>query len=179
MKNYYFLDYDNASFVNDKFIPYACVPDWWFLYKVDTSVLSTQALNYLDLIKVSPFKKFNFFVGNPNAKSDIHLDGKDTSYAINYSWGSSNSIMRWFSTKDAGRPTQTSAATPYINFKNCKMDLIEQVSVPNNKLILVRIDIPHDVINYSDNPRYCISIRGNPKLEWSEAVQYFSKHISS
>lgn len=181
MKNYYILDYNksfiNESFINESFTTSNHGPSGWITNNVSpVQALSTDGLSYLNTIGFSP-RAANFFVGLPNRTCDIHTDGKISSYAINYIWGNSSSTMRWFHTDDSGEVKYTTANTPYIIFNNSQVELIEEVKIPHNTLLLVRINIPHNVTNHSKEPRYCLSLRGNPSISWDDAVNYYSKNF--
>lgn len=128
-----------------------------------------------------PFDSFNLFIGPPKFNSTIHIDNREQSYAINYIWGDSESKMRWFIPKERETPTTliTTAGTDYMTYNDNQVELIEEIDIPKNTLLLVRTDIPHQVINYSDHKRYCVSVRGRPIFTWDQAVSYFQSIIST
>lgn len=178
MKNYYILEY-NKSFINESFAVSDHITGSWITNKVSLiRSLSIDGIKYLNSIGFFPRSTVNFFVGSPNHTSDIHIDNKMTSYAINYIWGDSSSTMRWFNTNEVGIVKYTTANTPYEVFNDSQVELIEELEIPHNTLILVRIDIPHNVTNHSNEPRYCMSLRGNPSLNWDDAVNYYNKNFA-
>ena len=85
--------------------------------------------------------------------------------------------MRWYRPLSAGEDILTTANTSYTSFKEDQTELIEELEFPKKKLILVRIDIPHSVENYSNEKRLCLSIRGYPILKWHDAVEFFKDYI--
>jgi hypothetical protein len=181
MKNYYVLDY-NDSFLKTQLDLPICNRGVWQTTKVNpNNVLCDRGLEYINKIGIKIFPTINLFVGPSNFKTEIHIDNLFQSYAINYVWGGSKSTMRWFDIVDnaIGESEITTANTGFIKYDSNQVCLIEEIEVPQNKLILVRIDIPHQVINYSNHTRYCLSLRAQPILSWDNIVTYFKSHIAT
>jgi hypothetical protein len=178
MKNYYILNY-NDQFINKNINCFTNRPSEWSTKKMDPqTTISASGLKFLEHIGVN-ISVINFFIGPPNYSTDIHMDGPYPSYALNYMWGESNSTMRWFkklNIDSSGSSQKTTDNTEYSRFESDEVELIEEVTVPVKTLMLVRINIPHQVINGS-NRRYCISVRCNPFLGWEYVPEYFQKHI--
>jgi hypothetical protein len=179
MKNHYILEY-NDIFINNQLRINNSNPNSWQTLKVSsTNSLSQNGLKFLLQSGLVPSFNFNLFIGPPNFDTTIHVDNLSQCYAINYIWGESKSKMRWFELKDNESPvsSRTTAGTSYMTYNNHQVNLVEEIEVPNNTLILVRIDIPHQVSNYSNNRRYCLSVRGSPVMKWEDAVRHFSPHF--
>lgn len=177
MKNHYILKY-NDSFINNNIDLTNTKPNSWETIKTNMlSSLSLEGSRFILGAGVRP-DIINLFIGPPNFSSDIHIDSTKQSYAINYIWGDSVSKMRWFELlHDVPKPALTTSGSGYLAYTIDQVNLIEEIEVPKNTLMLVRTDIPHQVINYSNNKRYCLSVRGNPTLQWRDAVDYFKAYI--
>jgi hypothetical protein len=179
MKNHYILEY-NDIFINNQLRINNNKPDSWQTLKVNSAnSLSQNGLKFLSQLGFIPSFNSNLFVGPPNSDTTIHVDNLSQCYAINYIWGESKSKMRWFKLKDNVSPTlsRTTAGTGYMAYNINQVNFVEEIEVPNNKLILVRIDIPHQVSNYSNSKRYCLSVRGSPMMKWEDSVRHFSPHF--
>lgn len=182
MKNYYFLDFkdqfikDDIEIVNDR-------PDVWQTSSVSVKEFVTPSgLNFLKKIRIFPNQLVNFFIGPPNSSTDIHIDTPSHpgphSYAINYVWAKSGtSKMKWFKSTAPGQKNYTTSNLLFHSFSINEVELIEEIEVPVKTLMLVRIDVPHLVENYSVDKRYCLSIRGLPYLEWEDISKYLSSYI--
>lgn len=154
-----------------------------------SSVLTKQAQEYLNKIQIYPSQECRIFVGAPNSKMAIHIDDwrepgiSDFHYAINFVWGSTNSSMSWYSIRNnqQGSLQHVNPTVQYnrttVFFSDDQVDLLDQVVTPVNRLFLTRIDIPHSVINHSDQYRLCLSIRADPKLDWDKIINYLTTEI--
>jgi hypothetical protein len=114
------------------------------------------------------------FRGNKNQFMDIHCD-RGPSWGINLVWGASHSDMVWY---EPFNDTATDNAMCSVGSEYQKYDpeqCCELERTSSHGPMLVRIDIPHNVINYDkDNYRWCLSIRDlNNKWTWDEAVEHF------
>jgi len=179
MKNHYLLNY-NDSFISKHIDLTNDKPDIWETVKVNTiNSLTKNGLQFLLQTGLRPFSKFNLFIGPPDFDSAIHIDSLSQSYAINYIWGDSESKMRWFDiiSNEPHNPGVTTAGTNYMKYNDTQVKLIEEINVPKNTLILVRTDVPHQVINCSNSKRYCLSLRGSPVLKWENAVEHFRPYF--
>ncbi len=185
MKNYYILDY-TGIFVNNYIKLSNEKLDKWKVMKVSrANSISQDGLKFLLKTGLKPYDP-NLFIGPPCSSTDIHTDTLTQSYAINYIWGESKSKMSWYDIKANTSSVPrvfiaTSGTTTkninYLPFRDNQVKLIEEVHVTNNTLMLVRIDIPHRVTNYSNATRYCLSVRGSPTLKWEDAVEHFKPYF--
>ena len=181
MKNCYVLNY-HETFLSTQIDLNQNQLDSWKTIKVNLNEsVCNQGLEYIKNTGLIPMSLVNLFIGPPNYETTIHIDNLIQSYAINYVWGESNSVMRWYQTNNntIGKTKKTTAGTNYTKYDRDQVFLIEEIEIPKNKLILIRIDVPHQVINYSDHYRYCLSIRFHTKLKWNDVVRYINKHIES
>lgn len=178
MKNHYILKY-NDSFINDHIDLTNNYPSSWETIKVKPyNSLTPNGFKFILETKMLPGIS-NLFIGPPSMTSAIHIDSLTQSYAINYIWGEGESKMKWFNIRDNETPKSalTTAGTDYQIYDDTQVNLIEEIDVPKNTLILVRTDVPHQVINCSNSKRYCLSLRGAPVFKWEDAVKHFDPHI--
>lgn len=128
----------------------------------------------LPLERVQIFTKPNFW----NFKN-AHIDSGKI-YALNVVYVhtgkiSKPSYMEWFDIVHQSSKKETlltMANTPYLDYKENEIQLIETQCL-DNKLSLVRVDIPHRVIT-GFNHRTCFSFRFIDKFKsWEEVKQYF------
>jgi hypothetical protein len=179
MKNHYILNY-NDIFINKHINLNNKKADSWETVKVNVAnTISQNGLKFLLQSGFVPFVNFNLFIGPSNFNTAIHIDNLTESYAINYVWGDSKSKMRWFelTSNEPYQPSITTSGTNYMIYNDTQVKLIEEIEVPCNTLMLVRIDVPHQVINYSTSKRYCLSVRGSPILKWEDAVEHFRPYF--
>lgn len=178
MKNHYIIKY-NDSFINSNIDLTNNYTIGWETIKVKSfESLSINGLKFILQTKMIP-RNNNLFISQPNMTSSIHIDGLSQSYAINYIWGEGESKMRWFelNSDEPHKPAVTTAGTDYMIYNDNQVKLTEEIIVPKNTLILVRTDVPHQVVNCSNSKRYCLSLRGNPILKWEDAVEHFRPYF--
>ncbi len=179
MKNHYILNY-NDSFINKHIDLTNNTPNSWATIKVNAvESLTSNGLQFLLQTGLRPLNKINLFVGPPEFDSAIHVDDLLQSYAVNYVWGDSVSKMRWFEliSVTSGTLALTTSGTNFTIYNKSQVKLIEEIDVPKNTLMLVRTNIPHQVSNYSNVKRYCLSARGSPTLKWEDAVEHFRPYF--
>ena len=177
MRNFYVLKFDQ-NFILDNINISSQFTNCWETVKIPINkIASSEGINFINQLRITPSPLVNLFIGPPNSKTSIHHDSVHQSYAINHVWDDTRSIMRWYKQLSQGESNLTTANTPFTSFKEDQVELIEELEFPKNKLILVRIDIPHSVENYSNEKRLCLSIRGIPTLKWHDAVSFFKDYI--
>jgi hypothetical protein len=83
--------------------------------------------------------------------------------------------MSWWKPKDNIELSteMCSIGSPYAKYDPQDCELIDTVELAGPTL--VRIDIPHNVVNHDkDNYRWCLSIRDlSNKWTWEQAVEHF------
>lgn len=104
-------------------------------------------------------REVQMFSTRPNTTTGIHIDGHEitSKSAINYVVNG-HGLMKWYRlTNNKTTISETSAGTGYMSFSK---DICEEIDSLNiNKLTLVEVCQPHNIVNLSDNFRYCFSIR--------------------
>lgn len=149
----------------------------WPLKTVEPHNIGPKMIKFLEELNLSPVDRSCFFVGSPNTIQTIHKDIKK-GWAINFIKNWENTTMKWFSLKDptANPPIKlTNAGTQFQSFPLTSLNFVDSASF---ECALVRIDIPHQVINRSlDKYRYCYSVRVKPMIEWEEALELFKPWV--
>lgn len=143
--------------------------------------LSDRFLDFFSENEFFPLRGFLFYCP-PNSSSSIHIDGdyeKSRPFALNIAWGSTKSSMQWYNIKDKTVDyieSHTQANSPYLQFNNDQVDLIEQTTI--DTISLVRTNIPHRIINYDTlKGRHCLSIRIDNIKTWEEAIIKFKQYL--
>ena len=108
-----------------------------------------------------------FFITGQHGALPIHIDGDEHHHkflALNLPvLNCSNSQMQWW---DQVELTASETNYQYSNFKIPIYDSDNKVLIHSLELIgphLVRVDIPHNVVNYQDQPRAIFSMRFKPE----------------
>lgn len=140
----------------------------WQTIKVDPyQYLTNSAINFVQKLELNLLPYANFFIGQANSVSDIHID-INSDFALNYVWGADDSTMHWFEIINNKKQLAfTSAGTPYLRYSN---DQVNELAVANlsNNLFFARVNVPHQVKNNSSSLRYCLSLRFKPSLSWDQ-----------
>lgn len=156
MNHYEIGDYNplDANFsIPQEFVPIRRYPP--------EAVLSTHAIEKFERLGIS-LRKVQLFTTKPLTVTGIHIDGHsvtESKSAINYVI-SGIGTMKWYSLKNTNTvKMETPAGTGYlpVDPKDCE----ETDSVNLNKLTLVEICQPHNIINNTEQFRHCFSIRYN------------------
>lgn len=161
-----------------------------------SSMLTDDAKDWLRKVGIGPGRENDssrIFETKPNYACNIHNDGSYNSgeltfynrWSINYVWGGCrNGDMVWFKelpelTKEYFKENTTLGHKPQI-YDPSKLIEIERNNFIGG-LALVRIDIPHQVINHDPEfSRWCISIRTGviKDASWEDSVDYFKEHLN-
>lgn len=149
--------------------------------------LTDEAIKFIRSIGIQDQVWFNnqlqpnhvtVFRGMKDTFMDIHCDRGPT-WCINYAWGSVSSEMMWWKPHDniALDSEVCSVGSEYMKYDPAQCDLIEKSACLGP--VLVRIDAPHNVVNYdANNFRWCLSIRDLAnKWTWEQAVEHFRPWI--
>jgi hypothetical protein len=177
MNNYYPINFNKPVIVENFKQNNYTSGDGWLTHKFPNkeAILSPNMIDFLSPLDIPLF--VNLFYGHPASSTHIHVDGHAGGWAINYAWGSSNSVMRWYSINKGSIPklAMTTANTPYFFYTSDQVEVIEETEIKG--LSLVRTNVPHSVHNYStDSGRWCLSIRSRVK---SNILEKLSPYIVS
>jgi hypothetical protein len=182
MKNYYRLNlpFDNPLKPGFTFPSIENIkPPWQTFIIPSASSLSKELYNWFKLIKSVPNQP-HLFYGFPNEQCLIHMDGiaHPETAAINwvYSLDNSKSEMIWYDALEEGNiEVIEKTSREHIYWNKSQVKEIERYSIRSPTL--VRTDIPHNVINNSDTPRWCVSIRFRPLKSWDSIVEMLQDYI--
>ena len=147
--------------------------DTWY---VDPTVMFKQ--DWLDMMATVglPVRQILMFYRpawfqHYHAHIDLHGHDDIEIAALNWVLGGRGSEMRWYDIpEEPFNRSYTGRGIPYIQFP---IDNLKEACRSNigNGLSLVRVDVPHAIF-VGDEPRWCISLRGNSKYpSWAEAVE--------
>jgi hypothetical protein len=184
MKNFYTLDFDSCIEENllKSFLP---MSNSWHLQSLTLDRFkNSNILEYFKKINFIPYDSVNFFTGPGHQSTRIHSDNGPTcniTYALNYIWGSdkNSSYMNWYSiNENALRKVNKTSTDKFFYWYNEHDSVeIERMNDTYHRLILVRVDTPHKIVNNSDNYRYCLSFRGQPVETWDNILKHFRSFI--
>jgi len=144
---------------------------------ISVDIFKTEFLSYLKTRNIAVGNSNVLFYTPPNGHLGIHIDGTrlHNRSMLNYAWGSSNHSMSWYELKMGVNLESKS-------FTNGD----EYISIPENSVTkicdhtvgyptLVKVGIPHSVVNYSDTGRWCLSIDlkvdGSPGIDFDQAIE--------
>jgi hypothetical protein len=121
-------------------------------------VLTDKAINKLTKLGFV-LREIQMFSTLPRTVTKIHIDGNSfaSKSAINYVVNGIGS-MNWYRLLNSNtKYSVTEAGTGYMPFNVNDCEKIDSVNL--NKLTLVEVCVPHNIVNDSDEYRYCFSIR--------------------
>jgi hypothetical protein len=191
MKNHFRLNFNfqplNPQFVFPKVRDFSKSPadNWQLSIHKAEEMLSTECLDFFRSLDLEPWNP-HLFCGGPSYSSTIHIDGEGLGsgplWAINWIYGSNNSVMTWYKPIQPGSAKKTPSNTTQIIFTEDQVEAIDILEFDQNNCgpILVRTDIPHKVVNHDlNNPRYCLSVRfKQTKINnWFSAIKYFRPYL--
>jgi hypothetical protein len=178
MKNYFLLNYSGTFAKYDTIpeLPDVSIP--WYLTGVRVrDCITAEALNFVkDTLKITPTHRASLFRGEENSETSIHKDS-DACFALNYVWGDTESKMTWYRPIGPGTQSLTTTNTVFTSYKREEVEYVEELNVPNNRLILVRVDVPHHVVNFTNKKRYCLSLRSNIIIPYETIVEQLTPYL--
>ncbi len=132
--------------------------------------LSTRARDKFQLLGFD-LREVQLFTTPPRTVTRIHIDGNEfiSKSAINYVVNGPG-LMKWYKLKNKINWTRTTeAGTVYMPFESENCIETDQLSI--TKLTLVEICQPHNIVNDTDDYRYCFSIRYHNKSDFSSILE--------
>lgn len=167
---------------------------WQWVWQDIENYVTEEGIAFLKSLGVTEMKS-QVFKGLPKQKTTIHTDSKvnddnslytRTCWGINFAWNAEDSEMMWYKPLTTKITTSHGSGENDINyniFDEGDVEVIEKTILTG--LTLVRIDIPHAVINRDDkNNRYCFSLRdytvennGDHQWSWEQTVEQFKPWI--
>jgi hypothetical protein len=123
------------------------------------------------------------FYTPPHTSSFIHIDGNGGSIAkINYVFGANGSTMQWFKEKNpgTGQVQDTILDTPYLSYHEKDVEFIYSAEVKQPSM--VEVGVPHNVVNATDESRWCLSyllidLYHKKTVVWEDACQRLDTFI--
>jgi hypothetical protein len=155
------------------------------IFTVNTAkFVNSEAICLLESIGLTPSAHSYLFLRKPNESSVIHTDHFGSHikriWAINYTWGTTNSDMAWYKPLNLDQKKSvlvTTAGSDYTHYQDDEVQEIERRVVSG--LFLTRTDVPHAATNYDlTNDRWSISVRILDVLcDWDRAIKILDSFI--
>jgi hypothetical protein len=144
---------------------------------ISADIFNTEFLSYLKTRNIVVGNSNVLFYTPPNGHLGIHVDGDrlHNRSMLNYVWGSSNHSMSWYELNSGVQLTSRlfTNGDKYISIPENNVTKIcdHTVGYPT----LVKVGIPHSVVNYSDTGRWCLSIDlqidSGPGIDFDQAIK--------
>jgi hypothetical protein len=151
----------------------------WDLWVIDpVGYIHPDAIvffNSLGLVLERP----HLFKGPGLLKTAIHVDGHGTKsenqpgWAINWVLNCEKSQMIWYNPLKSGTESKTKAGTAYETWERSDCDELYNYTITSSNPVLVKNNIPHNVVNLSTTTRWCVSLRFKNPMSWEDAVKFF------
>lgn len=134
------------------------------------------------------FESLYLFLTMPNFRTVIHTDSSQLGYnpiVINWVKDSiPDSYTIWYKPRDElGVELSECVDHQYNSIYYLKMDESKMVEVERHRITnpsLIRVDVPHQAVNESDQLRWTISLRFHNYIgEWANIVECFSPYIKN
>lgn len=116
-----------------------------------------------------PLRTVYFMYGPPKQDLIIHVDGFMDDYrkywgmkcGLNFIFGSTDHKMIWYKSRSNGITSVNKEGLKRTkwNPEDCQEDMSHSIKGPT----LVNTSVPHSVINFSDEKRFCVSLRFEDK----------------
>lgn len=133
----------------------------WYAELIGSAELRPAFVDFLRSINLEPVDNHMIFVTPPNSSSPLHIDSNGEEHNlcyINYAYGCDDHSMAWFevdpNSTESSEDTYAGILTRFDASRNPKKLHEHHIKFPS----LVRIGVPHQVVNHSPVPRYCLSI---------------------
>jgi hypothetical protein len=155
------------------------------IFSVSTQeYITLEAFDFLCNLGLVPNNHSYIFLRKPLETSSIHTDQIGAHikriWAINYTWGTTNSDMAWYKPLNLDQKKSvlvTTAGSDYTHYQDDEVQEIERRVVSG--LFLTRTDVPHAATNYDlTNDRWSISVRILDVLcDWDRAIKILDSFI--
>ena len=118
------------------------------------------------------------FYSPPGARQPVHVDGSNYSNRCKINWriDALGSVMNWWQVKNSNYSPiclTTSLGGSYLLADKSQYEIVwsDQLLLPS----LVNVGVMHNIINYTDQARWCMSynlvnLDTNESLQWSDAI---------
>ena len=126
------------------------------------------------------------FRTGPMTTTRIHVDGgmMDAACKLNWTFGAKDSRMVWWKPKHQvtnESPKITQKGTRYLDFDESECTMLGSAEIGQPSL--VNVGVPHNIINSTDQTRWCVSytlgmIGKDENLQWPDAVSLLGSHLT-
>jgi hypothetical protein len=175
MKYYNFITLDNWQIIQNKFLTNENIissnKNIIMLSKNEQEWIGTQILQNINNFTQIEHKISNaiIFIQKPNIIGTVHVDGitpgrvGHPNWALNIPITNSDAEMLWYKGKYTLH-SNDSHGVSYLDIQ-WQSEPIVDCKIKVNKPVIVNIDAPHSVSNYSNNLRAILSVRFYPDLK--------------
>lgn len=135
-------------------------------YKIERykkeNILDSSTIEFFEANSL-PLREVQLFIASPMYRGTIHIDGHNTDNTIGcINYVINNDLhwkMQWFELKENVEFIKqiSMGNTDYMSFDKSECVLLK--SAVFEKAALIKVSVPHSIINLSRNPRYCLSLR--------------------
>lgn len=158
----YFKDIPRLNIVLSKDFVVPHLVDNYTINTFQPDILDQETLSQL-LILGLEVREVQLFSASPRYQGTVHIDGHllgSDIGAINYVINNNKDwAMEWYALKEIQNFEKriSTGSTSFLspNLSECEIKCIHRFE----SACLVHVGHPHRIINFSKNPRYCISIR--------------------
>ena len=154
----------------------------WYLwiYHDSAEIFNNEILSWAKDKKIVLSSSY-VFCGPPNQTSIIHVDGpgRRAQFGINWVLSGHDSSMVWYKPNAIEKPSMINdVGTPYRTWNVEECQEIERHTLEGPTLI--NADVPHNIINRSNEHRWCVSLRIDMPIDtWAEAVYFYNPYIAT
>ena len=188
MKNHYAITLPFEFIKDQPNLPVFEDKIWNWVYHDAENFVTKPGIEFIKAFGITTIMS-QVFCGRAGKQSAIHVDARvlddgtlrsRSHWALNFPWNSASSEMMWYDPIVAsvkGTKSDSPNKIKYNVYQTNEVVEIERAQI--NGLTLVRIDIPHSVINHdTENNRYCLSLRDHDLgWSWEQAVEQFAPYI--
>jgi len=183
MKNYYQLNFlDKPLDENYRWPDHEFSPRAWYYWQFYNETL--KEVIHPDLLAWSQQHDLNLngvhlFCAPPRTRQGIHIDGNGEPplFAINWILTATQSSMTWHRSL-IQKVTEGHIDHAYHSWQEHECEEIERFSNISGP-VLVNAQVPHRVINDTDEWRYCVSVRFPGSFHtWEQCVEFFMPYIT-
>jgi hypothetical protein len=146
--------------------------------------IDSRLTEFLGRLNISIFHAEIFYTP-PLRVLPLHIDSIGGVCKLNFVFGGEGSLMQWWQSKhdhDTGARYTNAIGTEYSRMEVKDCDLVWQQSIGQPSLI--NAGVPHQVINCTNTPRWCMSFcladkRERKRLSWQQASKIFEQYCQN
>lgn len=154
----------------------------WRNWGSRTSIITDELHTLLDRVNCEVAEAEVFYTA-PYSILPWHIDMNPPAdnTKLNFVWGSSNHKMNFGEIRDLSALNLTSitaAGSQYVEFTAAQVEFKESIQLSHPAL--VNSGRPHNIVNWSSNGRWCLSViltHNKNRILFNEALQLFNEYV--